>query len=103
MVLGLIVPHPGEQATLFCVRLQVTPLFVESLVTVAVNCCVAPASTLTATPMSVTGPAGLTETVIGGVAEGTVMVAAMDLLASATEVAVRATFRSLAGAGVGAV
>ena len=34
---GLIVPQPGEQATPFCVNVQVTPLLVGSYVTVAVN------------------------------------------------------------------
>jgi hypothetical protein len=34
---GLIVPQPGEQATPFCVNVQVTPLLVASYITVAVN------------------------------------------------------------------
>src|SRR5258708_20043544 len=40
---GAMVPQPGEQAVPLCVSAQVTPLFVSSLLTVAVNCCVAPA------------------------------------------------------------
>ena len=43
---GLIVPHPGAQATPFCVSVQVTPLLVPSFVTVAVNGCVAFTTTL---------------------------------------------------------
>jgi hypothetical protein len=35
-----MVPHAGPQATPFCVNVQVAPLFVTSLLTVAVNCCV---------------------------------------------------------------
>lgn len=42
----MIVPQPGEQATPFCVRLQVTPLLVASFVTAAVTCCVALNATL---------------------------------------------------------
>src|SRR5262245_41470008 len=41
VVPGEIVPQAGEQGTPFCMMLQVTPLFVASLATVAVNCCVA--------------------------------------------------------------
>ena len=39
-------PHPGEHATPFCVRLQLTPLLVPSFVTVAVNGCAALKATL---------------------------------------------------------
>jgi hypothetical protein len=35
-----MLPQPGEQATPFSVRLQLTPLLAPSFLTVAVNCCV---------------------------------------------------------------
>jgi hypothetical protein len=34
---GEIEPHPGEQAVPFCVSVQLTPLLLESLLTVAVK------------------------------------------------------------------
>jgi hypothetical protein len=71
---------------------QMTPLFVGSLVTVAVNCAVALASTL-AVP-------GETDTAI---AAGTVMVAEAAAEALATEVAVMVTVKLAAGGVVGAV
>ncbi|HWX38534.1 MAG TPA: hypothetical protein VNY09_04780 [Candidatus Sulfotelmatobacter sp.] len=47
---GEMLPHPGEQAIPFCFKVQVTPPpappFDPSLVTVAVNDCVALAATL---------------------------------------------------------
>jgi hypothetical protein len=77
-------------------NVQVTPLFAESFVTVAVNCAVLPTCTVAVL--------GAMETVIGGtVLAGTVIVAEADLVGSAAEVAVRITFRSLAGGVVGAV
>lgn len=47
VLVELMVPHPGEQAAPFCVRVHVSPLPVASLVTVAANCCVALTTTLT--------------------------------------------------------
>ena len=38
VVEGAIVPQPGEQEVPFCVSDQFTPLLVESLLTVALNC-----------------------------------------------------------------
>jgi hypothetical protein len=77
---GLIMPQPGEQEAPFCVSDQETPPLLASLVTVAVNCCVALTRTL--------GAAGATETATGGV---TVTVAVADFVASATEAAVTVT------------
>jgi len=71
-------------------RVQVTPLFCESLVTVAVKGCVAP-------PTCTFAEVGATETPMMGAAV-TVMVAAANLLPLATEVAVKVTV-----AGVGTV
>jgi hypothetical protein len=82
------VPHGvGEQDTV-----QVTPLFVGSFVTVAVNCAVAPACTVAVL--------GVTETVIP---VGTVTVADADAEVLATEVAVMVTVKLLAGGVAGAV
>ena len=89
VVAGEIVPQ-GEHDTV-----QVTPLFAESLVTVAVNCVVVPAATV-AEP-------GATETVIVGTAAVTVMVAEADFDASATEVAVMVTVKPADGGLAGAV
>ena len=70
---------------------QMTPLFVGSLVTVAVNFAVALASTL-AVP-------GVTETAIAGIT----MVAKADAEVLVTEVAVMVTVKSAAGGVLGAV
>jgi hypothetical protein len=88
---GDTLPHTGEQGTLFCVGVQVTPLFGPSFLTLAVNCCVA------LTPIS--AEAGDTDTEIGG---GTIVtVADADLLVSDTEVAVSVT-AGFAGGDAGA-
>jgi hypothetical protein len=47
VVADAIVPQPGEQPVPPCVSVQVTPLLLGSLVTVAVNCCVPLVATLT--------------------------------------------------------
>jgi len=87
VAVGETVPHgAGEHATV-----QVTPLLAGSLVTVAVNCAVAPASTV--------GDSGATETVV----PGTVMLAEFDTAVLATEVAVTRTDKSPAGMAAGAV
>jgi hypothetical protein len=86
---GETVPHGvGEHDTV-----QVTPLFAESLVTVAVNCDVAPACTV-----SVLGVTE-TETVLAGI----VMVAEAAFDESATEVAVIVTVKAAESGVVGAV
>jgi len=90
VLVGAIVPHPGEQAIPPCVRVQVTPLLLASFRTVGINCCDRPTGT-EALP-------GATETVMAG----TVIVAELDLVESATEVALTVTVRVLAG-GPGAV
>lgn len=46
VVVGLTVPQSGAQDTPPCVRVQLTPLLVASLVTAAVNCCVSLSATL---------------------------------------------------------
>ena len=83
-------PQPGEHGAPLWVRVQVTPLLPASLPTVAVNDCVPFTGTLAV--------AGATETVMAG----TVMVAELVLVVSATEVALTVTVRLLAG-GAGAV
>jgi len=86
-VVGATEPHwATEQVTL-----QVTPLAAGSLVTVAVNCPVAPDWTVAV--------AGATATVIAG----TVIVAEPDFVVSDTDFAVIVTVRLLAGGAVGAV
>jgi hypothetical protein len=91
LVVGEIVPQlPSLQAA--PERIQSTPLFWESLVTVAVKVWVPPAGTL--------AEVGDIATVMSG-EDVTVMVAEADLVASATEVAVRVT--ALDGAVAGAV
>jgi hypothetical protein len=87
VAVGKTVPHgAAEHATV-----QVTPLFAGSLVTVAVNCAVAPACTV--------AELGATEIVV----PGTVMIAEFDTEVLATEVAVMVTIKSPAGGVVGAV
>ena len=88
---GAIVPHAGEHAVPFCVSVQVMLPLLGSSAAVPVNCCLA--FTLT---FAVVGD---TETEMAG----TVTVAAMDFVESATDVAVTVTVRALAGAVDGAV
>lgn len=84
---GEIVPHgAGEHDTL-----QVTPLLLGSLVTVAENCVFAPACTV--------AEGGETATLI----PGTVMLAEAVAPLFAAAVAIRATARSPAGSAAGAV
>jgi hypothetical protein len=83
------VPHGDAEHD----TVQVTPLFAESLVTVAVNCAVVPGDTV--------AELGETETVIAGTV--TVMVAEADFDVSATEVAVIVTVKPADGGLVGAV
>ena len=87
LVASLSVPAPdaGESA-------HVTPLLLGSLLTVAVNASVLPASTIATPP-------GATDTVIAG----TVMLPVSDFVLSATEVAVMLTAKSLAGGLAGAL
>ena len=70
---------------------QMTPLLVGSLVTVAVNCAVALASTVAVL--------GVTETTIAGIT----MVAKADAEVLVTEVAVMVTVKSAEGGVLGAV
>ena len=82
-------PHgagAGEHDTV-----QLTPLLAGSLVTVAVNCAVAPASTV--------ADWGTTETVVPGI----VMLAEFAFDESATEVAVIVTVKAAESGVVGAV
>ena len=80
---GDMVPHPGEQATPFCVKVHVTPApdppFAPSFVTVAVNDCVAFTATL--------AEVGKTDTEISWI----VMRAVAFAPALVTEVAIAAT------------
>jgi hypothetical protein len=88
----LMVPHAGEHAVPFCVSTQFTPALLGSYVTVTMNCWVA--------LMGIIPLGG--ETADTRMA-GTVMSADADWVASATEVAVRMTLKSLAGGVFGAV
>ena len=76
---GLIVPHEGEHAVPLCVRVQETPLLLESFVTVAVNGWVLFTLTLVVV--------GATETVTPLMAA----VAVAEAVVSATEVATMVT------------
>ena len=79
-LVGLTLPQTlAGHAAPFCTTLQVTPLFVTSFVTVAVN--------LEVTPTARFAAAGLTETEI----MGTVMIAEPLAVGSSTEVAVMVT------------
>ena len=89
VAVGETVPHEAEEHD----TVQVTPLFVGSLVTVAVNGAVAPASTVAV--------GGVTETETG--VAGILMVAEAAFDESAPEVAVIVTVRSPDGGVVGAV
>ena len=91
VVAGATMPQPGEHGFPLCVSAQLTPPVLGSLATVGVICCVALTTTL--------AEVGETETEMAG----TLMVAEADFVASATEVAVRVTIRSLAGGLDGAV
>jgi hypothetical protein len=82
------VPHGAAEHD----TVHVTPLFAESLVTVAVNIAVAPSCTVAVL--------GVTETAVPA---GTVIVADFDTEVLATEVAVMVTVKLLAGGVVGAV
>jgi hypothetical protein len=85
---GAIVPQPGEHAVPFCVNVQVTPLFVPSFVTVAVNCWVAFTATL--------AEVGDTDTEMG---KSAIEARALAMV-SATEVAINTTWPSVARAGI---
>jgi hypothetical protein len=91
VLVGETVPQVGEHAVPFWVRVHVTPALLLSLLTVAVNC-----SVVLICKLAVVGE---TEIVMAG----TLIVAAIDLVGSATEVAVTVTARSLAGDVTGAV
>ena len=86
----LKVPQAAVQAAPPCVSVQVTAVL-EVLVTVAVNCFVAPTRTV--------GASGATEIVTAG----TVIVAELDLVVSDTDFAVMVTVRVVAGGVAGAV
>jgi hypothetical protein len=91
LVLALLkTPQAAVHAAPPCVSFHVTAVF-EVLVTVAVNCCVAPPSTV--------GVGGATEIVTAG----TVIVAEFDLVVSDTDVAVMVTVSVLVGGVDGAV
>lgn len=83
------VPHGDAEHT----TVQVTPLFAESLLTVAVNCAVAPGDRV--------AELGATITVIAGTV--TVMAADADFDVSANEVAVIVTVKPADGGLLGAV
>ncbi len=70
---------------------QLTPLFAESLATVAVKSCVLVTGTVAVVAESVTA--------IGGAGATIVIVAAADLLVSATEVTVSVTVAALGAVG----
>jgi hypothetical protein len=80
---GEMVPHPGEQATPFCFKVQVTPApappFAPSFVNVAVSICVAFTATLAET--------GETDTEMARIVMPAVILAPWLV----TEVATRAT------------
>jgi hypothetical protein len=87
VVVGATEPHWATEH----VTPQVTPLVAGSFVTVAVNCPVAPASTVAV--------AGATATAMAGIVIAIVAV----FVISATDVTVRVTVRLLAGGVDGAV
>jgi hypothetical protein len=89
VLLGATVPQPGEHALPFCVSVHVTFPLLASLLTVPLSCSELPACTFAEVCDN--------ETEIAG----TVITAVIDL-ESAIAVAVRFTFKSLAG-GPGAV
>ena len=91
VVVGAMLPQAGEHAVPFSIRVHVTPLVVASLVTVAVNCCVAAACRET--------PLGATETLT----PSTVRTACPDAPLLATDVAVSVTCRLPANSVLGAV
>ena len=95
VLVGVTKPQVGEQGAPACVSFQVTPMFVESFCTVAVNCAVAPTATA-AVP-------GATETVIARTATVTVIVAEAAFDVSASEVAVIVTVKPPDGGLAGAV
>jgi hypothetical protein len=88
VVAGAIVPQPGEQFAPPWVSVQLTPLLLASLLTVAEKACVPCAGTVALD--------GVTATV--SARTGTVIVAVAVLLPSVTEAAVIVTVRLLAGA-----
>src|SRR5260370_14999588 len=95
VAVGDTLPHgiPGSPDTAGVHEtFQVTPAFAASLLTVAVNCAVAPGCTVAV--------AGATDTVMPA---GTVIITEAVFVPSATEVAVSVTLRSLAGGIAGAV
>lgn len=87
---GATVPQPGEHALPFCANVHVTLPLLASLLTVALSCSVVPACT--------SADVGDNETEIAG----TVIAIVIDFVGSATAVAVRFIFKSVAG-GPGAV
>jgi hypothetical protein len=87
---GMIVPQPGEHALPFCVNVQVKLPLLASLLADPLISRVVPACT--------SDDVGDKETVMAG----TVIAVVIDFDASATDVAVRVTAKSLAG-GPGAV
>ena len=90
VVAGLIVPQAGAHAVPFCVRVQETPLLLESFVTVAVNCWVVATMTLAVV--------GEIETPVPRI----VTVAAADSVGAVTDVAITVTV-GFAGTVAGAV
>jgi hypothetical protein len=90
VLVGATVPQPGEHAAPFCVNVQDTLPLLASLLTVPLICSVVPACT--------SADVGDNETEIAG----TVTAIVIDFVVSATAVAVRFTFKSVAG-GPGAV
>jgi len=91
VLVGETVPQPGEQLAPFCDRVQKTPRLAGSFMTVPVNLCVLPTTTV--------AEVGETETETGGV---TVTMAETVLVVSVTDVAVTVTVAGL-GTLLGAV
>jgi hypothetical protein len=88
---GESAPHAAAHLTPSWTMLQFTPLFAGSLATCPANACVA--------FKGISAASGVTDTTIAG----TTMLAKLDFVGSAIEVAVTVTVRSLAGAVAGAL
>jgi len=92
----LSVPHVFEHAVVPCVMVQVTPLLLESLLTVGVN---GVAFNAAVAPMGIVAVGGETETVMAG----TTSRIEPCCVGLESELATRVTFRSLEGGLAGAV
>ena len=106
VLVGVTVPHPGEQGVVPCISAQVTPWLLVSLLTVAsigvaFNCAVAFTGIIAVGP--VTAQPGSAQIATETVMADTVMVIEPCWEVSDTDVATIVTGRSLAGGVVGAV